>query len=125
MPLYSIATQDGALSAEAKAVLAAQITDFHCRLTGLDKAFVKIIFATFPPGDGFVGGKPGAAVILTVLIRGGRSSDYKRNMLLQLWSMLQSATGARDEQMLVAIQEAPASQAMEMGQVMPELQDHA
>ncbi len=125
MPLYSIATQNGAVSVEAKAGLAAQITDFHCRLTGLDKAFVKIICDTFPAGDGFVSGKAGAAVILTVLIRGGRSSDYKRNMLLQLSSMLQSATGARDEQMLVAIQEAPASQALEMGQIMPELQDHA
>ena len=123
MPLYSIATQDGTLSAEAKAALAAQITDFHCQLTGLDKAFVKIIFDTFPPGDGFVGGEAGTAVVLTVLIRGGRSTDYKRNMLQQLWSMLQSATGATNEQMLVAIQEAPASQAMEMGQIMPELEE--
>jgi phenylpyruvate tautomerase PptA (4-oxalocrotonate tautomerase family) len=121
MPLYSIATQDGALSVEAKAALAAQITDFHCRLTGLDTAFVKIVFDTFPPGDGFVGGEAGAAVVLTVLIRNGRPADYKRNMLQQLWSMLQSATGATDEQMLVAIQEAPASQAMEMGVIMPEL----
>jgi phenylpyruvate tautomerase PptA (4-oxalocrotonate tautomerase family) len=120
MPLYSIATRQDALSVEAKAALAAQITEFHCRLTGLDKAFVKIIFNTFPPEDGFVGGKA-AAVILTVLIRDGRSADYKRDMLRGLWSMLQSATGATDEQMLVAIQEAPASQAMEMGQIMPEL----
>jgi phenylpyruvate tautomerase PptA (4-oxalocrotonate tautomerase family) len=121
MPLYSIATQQDALSVEAKAALAAQITEFHCQLTGLDKAFVKIIFNTFPPEDGFVGGKAAAAVILTVLIRDGRSADYKRDMLRRLWSMLQSATGATDEQMLVAIQEAPASQAMEMGQIMPEL----
>jgi phenylpyruvate tautomerase PptA (4-oxalocrotonate tautomerase family) len=121
MPLYSIATQQDALSVEAKAALAARITEFHCQLTGLDKAFVKIIFNTFPPEDGFVGGKAAAAVILTVLIRDGRSADYKRDMLRRLWSMLQSATGATDEQMLVAIQEAPASQAMEMGQIMPEL----
>jgi phenylpyruvate tautomerase PptA (4-oxalocrotonate tautomerase family) len=122
MPLYLIATREGTLSMEAKAALAAQITDFHSRLSGVDKAFVKILFDTFPPGDGFVGGKAGAAVILTVLIRSGRSAGYKRDMLRQLWSMLQSATGAIDEQMLVAIQEAPASQAMEMGQIMPDLE---
>jgi phenylpyruvate tautomerase PptA (4-oxalocrotonate tautomerase family) len=125
MPLYKIATQEGSLSSEAKAALASEITDFHCQMTGLDKAFVKIVFDTFPVGDGFVGGEAGAAVILTVLIRAGRSTDYKQNMLRQLWSRLQRATGASDARMLVAIEEAPASNAMEMGQIMPELPDHA
>ena len=121
MPLYTIATQDGALSLEEKAALAAEVTDFHCQMTGLDKAFVKIIFDTFPAGAGFVGGESATAVVLTVLIRAGRSTDYKRNMLAKLWAMLQRATGAADAQMLVAIQEAPASNAMEMGLIMPDL----
>lgn len=121
MPLYTISTQDGALSPEEKSALAAEITDFHCEVTGLDRAYVKVIFATFAPGEGFVGGEAAAAVILTVLIRAGRPSDYKRNMLLKLWTMLQRATMATDAQMLVAIQEAPASNAMEMGQIMPDL----
>ena len=121
MPLYAITTQAGALSADEKRALAEEITSFHCEMTGLDKVYVKIVFNTFPPGDGFVGGVAAPAVILTVLIRGGRSPDYKRNMLRQLWSMLQRAARASDEQMLVAIQEAPASNAMEMGQIMPEL----
>ena len=121
MPLYTISLQDGALSPEEQASLAADITEFHCQMTGLDKAFVKIIFSTFAPGEGFVGGETAAAVILTVLIRAGRSPDYKRKMLLKLWAMLQRATMATDEQMLVAIQEAPASNAMEMGQIMPDL----
>lgn len=121
MPLYTIATQEGALSPEEKSALAAEITEFHCQMTGLDKAYVKIIFTAFAPGAGFVGGEAAAAVILTVLIRAGRASDYKRNMLMKLWSMLQHATGATDEQILVAIQEAPASNGMEMAQIMPDL----
>jgi len=121
MPLYTISSQDGALSPEEQAALAAEITEFHCQMAGPDKAFVKIIFTTFAPGEGFVGGEAAAAVILTVLIRAGRSSDYKRDMLRKLWAILQRATMATDEQMLVAIQEAPASNAMEMGQIMPEL----
>jgi len=60
-------------------------------------------------------------VILTVLIRIGRSADYKRKMLLALSEILKRATKATDRQMLLAIQEAPASQAMEMGQIMPDL----
>ena len=121
MPLYKIATQEGSLSLAAKAALAKEITDFHCRISGVEPAFAKIIFDTFPVGDGFVGGEPAAAVTLTVLIRAGRPNDYKRKMLQQLWSILQRATGATDAQMLVAIEEAPASQAMEMGQIMPQL----
>jgi phenylpyruvate tautomerase PptA (4-oxalocrotonate tautomerase family) len=122
MPLYKISTQEGSLSSAAKAALAKEITDFHCQMTGLDPAFVKIIFDTFPAGDGFVGGEAAASVILTVLIRVGRSTDYKQNMLRQLWSMLQRAAGATEAQMLVAIEEAPASNAMEMGQIMPEVE---
>jgi phenylpyruvate tautomerase PptA (4-oxalocrotonate tautomerase family) len=121
MPLYRIATQEGSLSFEAKAALAKEVTDFHSQMAGLDKAFVKIVFDTFPPGDGFVGGEAAQAVILTVLIRAGRPTDYKQTMVQHLWSILQRATGATDAQMLVAIEEAPASNAMEMGQIMQEV----
>jgi phenylpyruvate tautomerase PptA (4-oxalocrotonate tautomerase family) len=121
MPLYTISTEEGTLLPEAKSALAIEITDFHCKLTGLEKDFVKVIFNTFPRGDGFVAGDVAAAVILTVLIRIGRTADYKRKMLLALWEILKRATKATDSQILLAIQEAPASQAMEMGQIMPEL----
>jgi phenylpyruvate tautomerase PptA (4-oxalocrotonate tautomerase family) len=121
MPLYTISTEEGTLSPDAKLALALEVTEFHCKLTGLDKDYVKIIFNTFSPGDGFVAGKAAAAVILTVLIRIGRSADYKRKMLLALSEILKRATKATDRQVLLAIQEAPASQAMEMGQIMPDL----
>jgi phenylpyruvate tautomerase PptA (4-oxalocrotonate tautomerase family) len=121
MPLYAISTEEGTLSADAKSALALEITEFHCKLTGLDKDYVKIIFNIFPRGNGFVAGETVAAVILTVLIRSGRSADYKRSMLLALWEILKRATKATDRQMLLAIQEAPASQGMEMGQIMPDL----
>src|SRR6202012_1869231 len=113
MPLYTISTQQGVLSHEAKSALAAEITDFHCKLTGLDKAFVKIIFSSFPRGDGFVGGEEEAAAILTVRIRIGRPIDYKKAMASNLWTILKRATGPPDSAMLVAVQEAPPSQAME------------
>ena|ERR1700761_3813789 len=121
MPLYRIAFEAGLLSAADKVALATEITDFHCRLTGLERPFVKVLFDAFARGDGFVGGDVGPPVTLTVLIRAGRSTDYKQQMLQQLWAILQRATGAADAQMLVAIEEAPASQAMEMGVIMPEL----
>jgi phenylpyruvate tautomerase PptA (4-oxalocrotonate tautomerase family) len=119
MPLYTVFTEEGVLSREAKAALAMEITDFHCKLSGVDRNFVKIVFASFPRGNGFVGGEDTAPVALTVLIRAGRSADYKTKMATELWTMVQRATGALDPQMVVGIEELPASQAMEMGKIMP------
>jgi hypothetical protein len=45
-------------------------------------------------------------------------------LLKRLWGLLQSATGAPDDQIVIGIQEVPASQAMEMGQIMPDVAEH-
>ncbi|WP_442581671.1 hypothetical protein ACSBOB_06720 [Mesorhizobium sp. ASY16-5R] len=42
-------------------------------------------------------------------------------MLARLWDLLQSATGAPDDQIVIGIQEVPASQAMEMAAIMPDV----
>jgi phenylpyruvate tautomerase PptA (4-oxalocrotonate tautomerase family) len=57
-------------------------------------------------------------VSLTGLIRAGRSPEYKRDLLKRLWELVQNATGAPDDQIVLGIQEVPSSQAMEMGQIM-------
>ena len=44
-------------------------------------------------------------------------------MLKRLWKLLQDATGAPDDQIVLGIQEVPSSQAMEMGQIMPDVAD--
>ncbi len=121
MPLYTITTSKDVLSSDAKSALAMEITNFHSEMAGVNKTLVKIVFSTFSYGDAFVGGNAAPAAILTVLIRAGRSADYKRAMASQLWTILHNATGARDTAMLVIIQEAPPSQVMEMGQIMSDL----
>jgi hypothetical protein len=42
-------------------------------------------------------------------------------MLAALWQLLQDASGAADDQIVIGIQEVPPSQAMEMGQTMPDV----
>jgi hypothetical protein len=42
-------------------------------------------------------------------------------MLKRLWSLLQTATDSPDEGIVLGIQEVPSSQAMEMGQIMPDV----
>jgi phenylpyruvate tautomerase PptA (4-oxalocrotonate tautomerase family) len=120
-PLYQITTPEGSLSSEAKAALAAEITEFHSRMSGLDEAYTKIVFNSFLPGDGFIGREAGPAVILTVKVRAGRPADYRKKLLFGLKSMLQRETGAADVQMLLALEETPASNAIEMGELMPEI----
>jgi len=40
-------------------------------------------------------------------------------MLKQLWSMFQQLTGVATEQLAISLQESPATNGMEMGQIMP------
>jgi phenylpyruvate tautomerase PptA (4-oxalocrotonate tautomerase family) len=121
MPLYTVTTQTGVLSNEAKANLAGQLTDLHSELAGVPRNWVHVVFNDYAVGSGFTAGEPAATVALTLLIRTGRSAEYKRGLLKRLWELVQNATGAADDQIVVGIQELPASQAMEMGQVMPDV----
>jgi len=43
------------------------------------------------------------------------------SLLRRLWELLQSAPGAPQDQIVIGIQELAPSQAMEMGQIMPEV----
>jgi phenylpyruvate tautomerase PptA (4-oxalocrotonate tautomerase family) len=124
MPLYTVTTQAGVLNSETKATLAGELTSFHAEYAGVPKNWVHIVFQEYPKGNGFTAGDVAAAAALTLLIRPGRSPEYKRGMLKRLWELLQDATGAPDDQIVLGIQEVPASQAMEMGQIMPDVADH-
>jgi len=62
-----------------------------------------------------------AAAALTLLIRTGRSVGYMRGLIKRLWQILQGATHAPDDQIVIGITEVPPSQVMEIGRVMPEV----
>jgi phenylpyruvate tautomerase PptA (4-oxalocrotonate tautomerase family) len=122
MPLYTVTTQAGVLSGEAKATLAAELTAFHSDYANVPKNLVHIVFHEYAEGNGFTAGDVAATAALTLLIRAGRSAEYKRGLLKRLWDLLQEATGAPDDQIVLGIQEVPPSQAMEMAQIMPDVE---
>ena len=124
MPLYTIITQTGVLNGEAKAKLAGEMTTLHSEYSGVPKNWVHVVFQEYAAGNGFTAGEPAATAALTLLIRTGRSPEYKRELLMRLWRLLQDATGAPDDQIVLGIQEVPPSQAMEMGQIMPDVAAH-
>src|SRR6202008_833538 len=121
MPLYTVTTQAGVLNGEAKATLAAELTAFHAEYADVPKNWVHIVFQEYAPGNGFTAGEVAATASLTLLIRSGRSAEYKRRLLRRLWQLLQDATGAENDQIVIGIEEVPPSQAMEMGEIMPEV----
>ena len=121
MPLYTITTQIGALSSTAKAGLASRLTAMHGEFAQVPANWVHIVFQDYAVGSGFTAGQSAAPAALTLLTRMGRSPEYKRQLLQRLWDLLQQATGAPDDQIVIGIQEVPASQAMEMGQIMPDV----
>jgi phenylpyruvate tautomerase PptA (4-oxalocrotonate tautomerase family) len=122
MPLYTVTTQAGVLSTGAKATLAAELTAFHAEYADVPKNWVHVVFQEYAAGDGFTAGEVAATGALTLLIRSGRSAEYKRGMLKRLWELVQNATGAADNQIVLGIQEVPPSQAMEMGRIMPDVE---
>jgi phenylpyruvate tautomerase PptA (4-oxalocrotonate tautomerase family) len=96
--------------------------DIHdSEYAGVPKNWVHVVFQDYAPGSGFTAGEAAATATLTFLIRAGRSPEYKRELLKRLWKLVQDATGAPDDQIVLGIQELPASQAMEMGQIMPDV----
>jgi phenylpyruvate tautomerase PptA (4-oxalocrotonate tautomerase family) len=121
MPLYTVMTQAGALSGKAKAKLAGELTTLHSEYAGVPKNWVHIVFQDYEPGSGLTAGEASATAALTLLVRTGRSPEYKRELLKRLWKVFQEATGAPDDQIVLGIQELPANQAMEMGQIMPDV----
>ena len=121
MPLYTLVTQKGTLDGQAKHRLVKELTLFHSEYAGVPPSWVHIVFQDFQPGDGFSAGEPAPTAALTLLIRSGRTADYKKAMLRRLWQVFQAATGAPDDQIVIGIQEVTPSQAMEMGQIMPDV----
>ncbi|MBY5705747.1 hypothetical protein HFO38_24025 [Rhizobium leguminosarum] len=121
MPLYNIMTRANSLSSETKAALAAELTAFHSRFADVPTKWVHIVFLDYAADSGFSNGSPSPTVTLTLLIRSGRSAEYKRQLLAKIWELLQAATNAPDEEIVISLQEGDASNAMEMGKILPDV----
>ena len=119
MPLYTAITEYDYVSDEKKARIAEAITRIHATVMKVPKNFVRVIFLSYPKHSGYTAGEEAPAAALNCVLRSGHTADEKADLLKQLWSMFQELTGIPTEQLSIALQEIPSSNAMEMGQIMP------
>jgi phenylpyruvate tautomerase PptA (4-oxalocrotonate tautomerase family) len=119
MPLYTAITEDGFVSGETKSNIAKEITRIHASIMKVPENFVRVIFLSYPKGSGYTAGKAAPTAALNCVLRSGHTDEDKTGMLKQLWSMFQGLTGIPTDQLAISLQEIPSSNAMEMGQVMP------
>jgi len=118
MPLYTAILEEGAVSAETKAKIATEITLIHTSVMKVPNNFVRVVFLSYPKGSGFTGGEQAATAAFNCVLRSGHTVEEKQDMLQRLWTMFQGLTGAATDQLALSLQEIPASNAMEMGQIM-------
>ncbi|WP_088258065.1 tautomerase family protein [Fimbriiglobus ruber] len=118
MPLYTVITQSGIVSDEAKAKIAEELTRIHATVMNVQRGFVRVVFLSYPKGSGFTAGEEAPTAALNCVLRGGHTAEEKRDLLNQVWSMFQAHTGIATDQLAISLQEIPASNAMEMGQIM-------
>jgi len=120
MPFYTCYTSQDALSADQKADLAEGITRIHVEHTGAPRNFVRVLFQESAQGDCYTAGEVADFGMIRGVVRAGRSTETKEALLRDLWALLQEVTGLGGHELLVSVQENPASNAMEGGVVLPE-----
>jgi phenylpyruvate tautomerase PptA (4-oxalocrotonate tautomerase family) len=121
MPLYTVMTQDGLLSAKQRDVIAAELVRIHTTAMGVPADFVHSIFPTYPRDHAYVAANHSPVASILAVIRAGHTSEEKTRLVQSLWKMFQGETRVSDRDLSVALQEVPASQAMENGVIMPDI----
>jgi phenylpyruvate tautomerase PptA (4-oxalocrotonate tautomerase family) len=120
MAIYTCTTQEGTLSAEQRAVIAAEITRIHTAHSGDRPNMVWVIFETVSPDRIYAGGKPAVKALIVGLFREDRSTEVRAQVLNELWSMYKNVTGLSNDQLWVSLTEIPASDGMMFGAILPE-----
>ncbi len=120
MPFYTFHSTQNTLSADQKTHVAEEITRIHVAHTGAPRRYVRVIFQETAPENCYTGGEVANVAMIRGIIRAGRSAETKEAILRDLWELIQTVTGLGDDELLVSVQENPARNAMEGGEVLPE-----
>ena len=73
MPLYTVITQEHSLSGDIKSKIAKEITRIHTTVMKVPRAFVRVVFLSYPKGSEFTGGEQVPTAALNCLLRSGHT----------------------------------------------------
>ncbi|MEO1041045.1 MAG: tautomerase family protein [Pseudomonadota bacterium] len=116
MPVYICNSKPNAVSVEASAKIAKDVTRIHCAVTGAPTSFVHVFFVedadTYPRYD--------KGVLLMGSIRSGRTQEQKNQLATEMAQSIHDHTGVPVAEIAVVTQDTPASWVMEGGEIFPE-----
>src|SRR3984957_16097594 len=118
MPLYTALIEEGSVPEQTKAKIAEDITNIHTAVMTVPRSFVRVIFLSYPKGSGYAAGEQRPAAAIDCTLRNGHTAEEKTDLLLKVWAMFQRLTGIAKEHLAISLREIPATNAMEMGQIM-------
>jgi phenylpyruvate tautomerase PptA (4-oxalocrotonate tautomerase family) len=120
MPFYTCTLPEGTLTAESRPALAAEIARIHADINHVPPAYVNVNFCELPPGNVFVGGGVASSLVITGWARRGHPQESTTRLALEVASAAARISGLNERQIMVVIQDSPASSAVEAGRVLPE-----
>ncbi|MFF7888288.1 tautomerase family protein [Streptomyces sp. NPDC020794] len=120
MPIYTCTTAQGTLRPDDKGDLAAEITRIHAEINHVPPAYVNVVFSELPQDSVYVGGQPGAPLLIGGWARRGHPQEETTRLALELSAAASRITGLPEHRILVVIQDSPARSAVEAGHVLPD-----
>lgn len=120
MPIYTCTTAEGTLMPEVKRELAGEITRIHAEINHVPPAYVNVVFCELPRDSVYVGGEPGAPLLIGGWARRGHPQEETTRLALEVAAAASRITQIPEQRVLVVIQDSPARSAVEAGHVLPE-----
>jgi phenylpyruvate tautomerase PptA (4-oxalocrotonate tautomerase family) len=125
MATYSVYFAGLSLTTHQKYTLAQAITKIHADVTGAEAYFAQVIFKQLDLHDCFIGGAllDEPHIFLNGQIRGGRSVEIKKRLLVELEAAIQRTSKLAGHQIWAYIDEITPGQMIEYGKILPAVGD--
>lgn len=122
MPTYICRSQQGRIPREARARIAAAITDAHHHIARAPRYLVQVLFEEIAADSHFIGGHPAPVnqVWLRGEIRAGRSEAQKEQLLVRLTGEIAEILRIPAEEVWVYLGEIPGGNMTEYGHLLSE-----
>src|SRR3984957_11443910 len=87
MPLYTVTTPDGLLSAQQRDVIAAELVRIHTAAMNVPANFVHSIFPTYQQSCAYVAAERSPVSSIVGVIRAGHTPEEKSRLVQSFWSL--------------------------------------